>query len=103
MTSTPSGHTTEAFALAVVLADHYPQLWVRYATHGIATLVGVARIQQNAHFFSDVVSGALLGSLIGGTVLHRNHARCDRLDRLRVDLGPSFGPGYQGAMLSLRF
>jgi len=101
--SAPSGHTTEAFALAVVIADHYPHPWVRYATYGIATLVGVARIQQNAHFASDVVSGALLGSLVGGTVLRRNHARRDRPDRLRVALSPSFGPGYQGAMLSLRF
>jgi membrane-associated phospholipid phosphatase len=101
--SAPSGHTTEAFALAVVIADHYPQVWVRYVTYGIATLVGAARIQQNAHFASDVVSGALLGSLVGGTVLRRNHARRGGPDRLRVALGPSFGPGYQGAQLSVRF
>lgn len=101
--SAPSGHTTEAFTLAVIIVDHYPQAWVRWTTFGIATLVGVARIQQNAHFASDVVSGALLGSLVGGTVLRRNHARRAGSDKLKVSLSPSLGTGYQGAALSVRF
>jgi hypothetical protein len=101
--SAPSGHTTEAFTVAVVISEHYPQVWVRCFTYGIAVLVGAARIQQNAHFASDVVSGALLGTLVGRTVVRRNQERRVGSGRLKVALSPSFGPGYQGATLSVRF
>lgn len=101
--SVPSGHTTEAFTVAEVISAHYPQVWVRCFTYGIATLVGVARVQQNAHFASDVVSGALLGSLVGRTVLLRNKARRGGSSKLKVALNQTFGLGYQGATLSVRF
>ncbi len=101
--SAPSGHTTEAFTLAVVISEHYPQFWVRCFTYGIASLVGASRIQQNAHFLSDVVSGALLGTLVGRTVVLRNQERRGVPGRLKVSLRSSFGPDYQGAALSLRF
>lgn len=54
--SFPSGHTTEAFTVATVISEHYPQFWVRFLSYGIAALVGAARIQQNAHFNSDVLA-----------------------------------------------
>ena len=101
--SAPSGHTTEAFTVAMVISEHYPQVWVRCCTYGVATLVGVARIQQNAHFASDVVSGALLGTLVGRTVVFRNQARRQGPAKLKVSLDPSFGVGYQGATLALQF
>ena len=101
--SAPSGHTTEAFTVAEVISEHYPQVWVRGLTYGVATLVGLARIQQNAHFASDVVSGALLGTLVGRTVLLRNQGRRGGPGRLKVVLKPSVGPGYQGATLSMQF
>jgi membrane-associated phospholipid phosphatase len=101
--SAPSGHTTEAFTLAMVISEHYPEGWVRWATYGIATLVGVSRIQQNAHFASDVVSGALLGSLVGRTVVLRNQNRRGEPGKVKVSLSSDFGAGYQGATLSLQF
>jgi hypothetical protein len=101
--SAPSGHTTEAFTLAVVISEHYPQFWVRCFTYGIAALVGASRIQQNAHFTSDVVSGALLGTLVGRTVVLRNQERRGGPGKLKVSLRSDFGPGYQGAALSVQF
>ena len=101
--SAPSGHTTEAFALAVVISEHYPQAWVPYVTYGIAALVGASRIQQNAHFASDVVSGALLGTLVGGTIVRRNQERRGGVGKLKVALSPSFGTGHRGLSLSLKF
>jgi membrane-associated phospholipid phosphatase len=101
--SAPSGHTTEAFTVAVVISEHYPQAWVRCLTYGIATLVGISRIQQNAHFASDVVSGALLGTLVGRTVLLRNQGRRGGPGKLKVALNPALGAGYQGATLSVQF
>ncbi len=101
--SFPSGHTTEAFTAATVIAEHYPQFWVRCLCYGTAALVGVSRIQQNAHFTSDVLGGALLGTLVGRTVVLRNGERRGGPSKLKVSLASSFGPGYQGAALSVRF
>lgn len=101
--SSPSGHTTEAFTLARVITEHYPQVWVQGLTYGIAALVGASRIQQNAHFASDVVSGALLGTLVGRTVVRRNQKRREGPGKVVVSINASVGAGYQGATLSVRF
>jgi undecaprenyl-diphosphatase len=58
--SFPSGHATTAFATAVVLAAWYPRQAVVFV--GLAALVGLSRILLGAHFPSDVLAGALLGS-----------------------------------------
>ncbi|HEX4936424.1 MAG TPA: phosphatase PAP2 family protein [Gemmatimonadaceae bacterium] len=69
--SFPSGHTSAAFALATVLSrelsGRYPsRKWlIRSALYGMAGTVGVARMYQNAHWPSDVVTGAALGTLSG--------------------------------------
>ena len=101
--SFPSGHTTEAFTVATVISEHYPQFWVRSLAYGTAALVGISRIQQNAHFASDVLGGALLGTLVGRTVVLRNGERRGTPSKVKVSLTPDFGPGYQGAALSVRF
>ncbi|HNV73292.1 MAG: phosphatase PAP2 family protein [Gemmatimonadetes bacterium] len=69
--SFPSGHTSAAFALATVLSrelsGRYPsKRWlIRGALYGAAGSVGLARMYQNAHWPSDVVTGAALGTLSG--------------------------------------
>ncbi len=71
--SFPSGHTTQAFAVVSVIAEHYDQWWVQTLAYGAAGLVGVARIEQNAHFASDVVAGAILSTVVGRAVVRRNN------------------------------
>jgi membrane-associated phospholipid phosphatase len=59
--SMPSGHTATAFAMAVALGLRWPRtspLWFL-----LATGVGISRTLVDSHFPSDVVFGALLGSL----------------------------------------
>lgn len=60
--SMPSGHATLAFASATALA----RLHRRYAALflGAAGLVALSRIYVGAHFPSDVVVGALLGTAV---------------------------------------
>jgi membrane-associated phospholipid phosphatase len=70
--SFPSGHATGAFAFASVIAAHYDSPWVDTAAYGIASLVGVARIQLDAHWTSDVIGGALIGGLIGHHLVNFN-------------------------------
>lgn len=60
--SFPSGHATLAFALATSLAMLWPRgRWVFFALAGVAVS---ERLWENAHYVSDVVAGAGLGTLI---------------------------------------
>jgi len=70
--SFPSGHASQAFAVATAIAENYPYWWVQTLCYGGAGLVGYARIEQNAHYTSDVVAGALLGWSVARAVVHRH-------------------------------
>jgi membrane-associated phospholipid phosphatase len=80
--SFPSGHTSAAFATATVLAReldvaHPKSRWiVNPLLFGGATFVGFSRIYDKQHWPSDVVVGAVLGSITGFEVVA--HARGDR-------------------------
>ena len=75
--SFPSGHATEAFAVATSIAENYHVWWVQALAYGTAGLVGYARIEQNAHFASDVVAGSLVGWSVARGVVHRNDGPSD--------------------------
>ena len=69
--SFPSGHTSRAFALAAVVAAHTRQPALRVIVYGAAAAVGIAEVVADRHFASDVVGGAVLGTLVGqGVVRH---------------------------------
>jgi undecaprenyl-diphosphatase len=55
----PSGHATVAFAMAACLACLAPRGKVLWFT--LATLVGLERLAELAHYPSDVVGGAICG------------------------------------------
>jgi membrane-associated phospholipid phosphatase len=77
--SFPSGHTTQAFAVATVIASHYPTWWVEGLAFGSAGLVGYCRVEQNAHWTSDVVAGAMIGwSVARSVVKHHNESRAPK-------------------------
>jgi len=65
--SFPSGDVSSAFAICCVLAAFVPRL--RGTGNAIACLVAVSRIYFGAHYLSDVIAGALLGSLSAGWLL----------------------------------
>jgi membrane-associated phospholipid phosphatase len=97
--SFPSGHATEAFAVASVISTHYDAVWVRVVSYGSAALVGYARIHHQAHFFSDVTAGAVLGTATGMAVVHRNEE-----ERRKYALTPVVGPhGEPGVGVALSF
>ncbi len=63
-TSLPSAHTSNAFTTATVFATLYKdEKWVAPAAYGLAALVGLSRIHDNAHWTSDVLAGAAVGFL----------------------------------------
>ena len=71
--SFPSGHTTQAFSLASVVAEHYDEWWIDTISYGIAGGVGLARVEQGAHFPSDVAAGALIGTIVGKAIVRYNN------------------------------
>jgi membrane-associated phospholipid phosphatase len=75
----PSGHATQAFALAAVLSSHYHSKWVRIPVYTFAGLVGLARMNKNRHWTSDVVGGALLGTFIGKELVVYNRRKRQEL------------------------
>lgn len=90
--SFPSGHTTEAFTLASVIATHYEEAWVGYTAYSVAGLVGVARMYNDAHFASDVVASAIIGTFVGRSIVNHNRT----LRTHKVVLIPLMGPDFAG-------
>ena len=78
--SFPSGHTTAAFSAATVFAYEYKdEILIPVLAYSAASLVGISRITQNAHWATDVIAGAALGYITGKQVVNNYH----RYARLR--------------------
>jgi membrane-associated phospholipid phosphatase len=100
--SFPSGHASNAFAWATVGASHYG--WkLGVPGYLLAGLIGVSRMEKNAHHLSDVLAGAGIGYIVGRTAVKRDGkpVRGKPIVRLNPALDPK-GAGA-GLALSLRF
>lgn len=64
--SFPSGHTTVAFSAALAISTLASAL--RVPLFAVACLVGAARVVLGAHYPSDVVAGALCGTVVAALV-----------------------------------
>jgi hypothetical protein len=95
--SFPSGHTTQAFAVASVVAAHYDSLWIKVAAYGVAGLVGLSRMEENEHYASDVLAGALIGAAVGNAVVRIHGA-----ERFRISPAPPVNPESRGMALTIR-
>lgn len=91
--SFPSGHTSAAFAAASVVTSESQRWWphqtwlVAPAMYGGATLVGLSRMYNNAHWASDVVLGAAIGTFSGIKVVRYSHGHSDNfIDRTLLGL-----------------
>jgi membrane-associated phospholipid phosphatase len=97
--SFPSGHTTVAFAAASVVTSELQRwrprsVWfVAPAMYGGATLVGLSRMYNNAHWASDVAVGAAIGTFSGIKVVRYAHGHTNNLiDRWLLAARPSLAP-----------
>ena len=64
--SFPSGHTNAAFAFALgVCAAGNSKRWMKITAVCMAVVMGLSRLYVGVHFPSDVLAGAVIGSLCG--------------------------------------
>ena len=95
--SFPSGHATNAFALASAVAAHSNGWIIPTIAYSVASGVAASRLNDNVHWASDVFAGALIGAATGRFVAHR-HQKTRRAD---ITIVPLIAPRSAG--LSLRF
>ena len=104
--SFPSGHTTAAFAAASVVTSESQRWWpgatwiVAPAMYGGATLVGLSRMYNNAHWASDVALGAAIGTFSGIKVVRYSHGHTNNpIDRWLLGAEPVALPNGRVAIV----
>ncbi len=92
--SMPSGHATTAFAAAIAVGALWPRLRTPMLIY--ALVIAVSRVVLDAHYVSDVIAGAIAGSI--GALIVRDWFAARRLGfaiaadgAVRALPGPSWG------------
>lgn len=68
--SFPSGHTSAAFSAGLVWARTLPKPWMRRVAVIQAVLMGLSRLYVGVHYPSDVLGGALVGTVCAALALY---------------------------------
>ena len=66
--SFPSGHTMEAFAMALTLSLLFTKKKIVIPVYSWAMLVAYSRMALGVHYPSDVLAGVIIGTFIGWSV-----------------------------------
>jgi hypothetical protein len=96
--SFPSGHAAKAFTLASVVAARSRGWVIPTLAYTGASLVAYSRVNDRAHFPSDVVASAALGIAVGRFVVRRHQSKREG-SPVEIEMVPARG----GAELRLRF
>ncbi len=71
-----SGHTSIAFATATSIYLHsHKKWWVGVISYGVAAGIGISRLQRQAHWASDALVGAVVGTAVSSFVFHQNQKK----------------------------
>ncbi len=80
--SFPSGHTCAAFAAGMIWMRALPWHWGRMLAVVLAVCMGLSRLYVGVHYPSDVLAGAVIGSLCAWAVWKLYTRWTGRTDRL---------------------
>ncbi|MDR0541320.1 MAG: phosphatase PAP2 family protein [Dysgonamonadaceae bacterium] len=107
--SFPSGHTSTAFVAAEFLHQEYKDqsVWISIGGYGIASLTGVARVYNNKHWVSDIITGAGVGILSTKIVYWAYPYLLETIDKkgkkTNALIFPTYSEGNWGVGLSCTF
>ena len=86
--SFPSGHSAMGFAAAAAVTSETSKWWpgstwfIAPVMYGGATMIAASRMYNNAHWASDVVMGAAIGTFAGTKVVRYHHSHPgNRIDK----------------------
>ena len=74
--SFPSGHSSTIFIVCFILVATFPKL--KYFFYFLASVIALSRVVVGAHFFTDIVAGAILALIsfkIINTILEKKYAQ----------------------------
>ncbi len=77
--SFPSGHAAHSFAVATVFANQYrDRKIIPFVAYSLALTCSASRINDNQHWATDVISGALIGHLVASSIFNSYSGRCEQ-------------------------
>jgi hypothetical protein len=98
--SFPSGHAQAAFSISTIIASEYSNVkCVPALAYGLATLTALSRVNDNAHWASDVFVGSAIGYFTAKAIVRR-HAK-NRGNNLIVL--PLLDSKHTGLLVSYQF
>jgi membrane-associated phospholipid phosphatase len=71
----PSGHAAALFTLASVFATYYDLPWLSAVLYAGASVLSAMVVIDDLHFTSEVIFGAVLGTMVGRWVVHHRSSR----------------------------
>lgn len=92
--SFPSGHATNAFALASAIAGNSKGWVVPTMAYTVASSIAFARMNDNVHWASDVFAGAVIGTATGRTIARRHRSGTQQADWSLVPIGGKHTVGF---------
>jgi hypothetical protein len=101
--SFPSGHATSAFAFSGYIYQEHGWKWGIPAM-GLATFVGVSRINDNRHYLHDVLAGMTIGMMYGVGISKIDEANRDAGKKeVGISIVPLFDSTTRGLAIYKEF
>ena len=86
-----------------MISAHSDRFWVSASAYALAGLVAFARVYHNAHWTSDVVAGAMIGTVVGRGVVAVNRRIRSGDHSVRIVFAPILGQDERGAAVTVVF
>ena len=94
--SMPSGHSTVAFAISSSLSSRINNTYATIGLYSLATLTAFSRVYHDQHWLADTFLGAVIGTAVGTSLVHRR-------DHSTGDLDLHVLPSMSGMRVEFRF
>lgn len=102
--SFPSGSASNTAMLAASISEMYDwDLRLAVPLYLTTAFVGASRIQANEHFFSDVIAGITLGTLVGTNVAKYHKEKDAKSGLQNISISPLFDKDLRGWVITLKF